>query len=236
MNSPYKGKFKVSQQFKGSSHDGLDLVGIDSKEIYSTIDGTVEIAGWENPKNKAQGFGLYIRLKKNNSSDRYYFGHLSKVKVKIGQKIKCGDLIGIEGNTGKSTGSHCHYCVRGSCLKSKIRDINDISGIPNKIGTYNSSSQEKKSISKIAKEVLEGKWDNGSKRKQKLEAAGYNYSKVQAEVEKLLAKNETAAKKTNEQIAKEVKKGLWGNGSKRKEKLEKAGYNYSEIQKIVNKM
>lgn len=43
-------------------------------------------------------------------------------------------------------------------------------------------------------------------------------------------------KKTNTEIAKEVIKGLWGNGEERKKKLEKAGYNYSAVQKIVNKL
>lgn len=46
----------------------------------------------------------------------------------------------------------------------------------------------------------------------------------------------TSNKKSNEEIAKEVLKGLWGNGTTRKQKLETAGYNYSEIQKIVNKL
>ena len=41
MNSPYNGKFRVSQQYKGTAHDGLDLVGIDSKEIHSTVNGVV---------------------------------------------------------------------------------------------------------------------------------------------------------------------------------------------------
>ena len=36
MNSPYEGKFKITQTFKGATHDGLDLVGIDSKEIHAT--------------------------------------------------------------------------------------------------------------------------------------------------------------------------------------------------------
>ena len=46
----------------------------------------------------------------------------------------------------------------------------------------------------------------------------------------------STAKKTNEQIAKEVIKGLWGNGTKRKKKLTDAGYDYNAIQKIVNKL
>ncbi len=140
MNSPYKGKFRVSQEFKGSSHDGLDLVGVDSKNIYSTINGIVEYAGWESSLNHKKGFGRYVRIKENGSIDRYYFGHLSKISVKKGQAVKCGTLLGVEGNTGYSFGSHCHYCIRGNALKSLIRDVCSVSGIPNKIGTYNNLS------------------------------------------------------------------------------------------------
>ena len=143
MNSPYKGKFKVTQQFKGNIHDGLDLVGLDSKNIYSTVDGVVERAGWENIFNKKQGFGRYVRIKKSNSVDRYYFGHLSALKVKKGQSVKKGDLIGIEGNTGYSFGSHCHYCIRGNASKQLIRDVSEISGIPNKIGVNDNKAKPK---------------------------------------------------------------------------------------------
>lgn len=136
MNSPYKNKFKVTQIYKGSLHDGLDLVGLSDKKIYSTIDGTVERAGWENASNKRQGFGLYVRIKQNGSADRYYFGHLSKVNVKVGQTVKKGDILGTEGSTGYSTGSHCHYCVRKNASKSELKDVSKISGIPNKLGTY----------------------------------------------------------------------------------------------------
>lgn len=140
MNSPYKGKFRVSQEFKGSSHDGLDLVGVDSKNIYSTINGIVEYAGWESSLNHKKGFGRYVRIKQNGSADRYYFGHLSKISVKKGQAVKCRTLLGVEGNTGYSFGSHCHYCIRGNASKALIRDVCSISSIPNKIGTYNNLS------------------------------------------------------------------------------------------------
>ncbi len=136
MKSLYKGKFKVTQEYKGAAHDGLDLVGLQDKTIYSTVDGIVERAGWENVANHNQGFGLYVRIKQANSTDRYYFGHLSKVCVEVGQTVKQGDILGVEGNTGKSTGSHCHYCVRGNASKSQIKDVSKISGIPNKLGTY----------------------------------------------------------------------------------------------------
>ena len=61
MNSPYMEKFKVTQAYKGDSvHDGLDLVGIDSKEIHATIGGTVHYAGLENAADHSQGFGQYV--------------------------------------------------------------------------------------------------------------------------------------------------------------------------------
>ncbi len=191
MNSPYNGKFRVTQQYKGSAHDGLDLVGIDSKEIHSTVNGVVEKAGWENPLNHKQGFGLYVRIKKSNSVDRYYFGHMSKVLVKKGQAIKIGDIIGIEGNTGYSFGSHCHYCARGNGSKSQIRDICTISGIPNKLGTYDDGylarlEAQKKSVTEIAKEVISGKWGNGAERKKRLTEAGYDYNSVQQTVNMIL--------------------------------------------------
>jgi len=102
---------------------------------------------------------------------------------------------------------------------------NDIRNIATNVPTQ-------KSVSELAQEVIAGSWGNGEERKQRLTAAGYNYSTVQAEVNKLLS----SKKKSNEEIAKEVIKGLWGNGAERKERLAQAGYNHSEIQKIVNKL
>ncbi len=191
MNSPYNGSFRVSQQFKSKTHDGLDLVGIYSKEVHSTVNGVVEKAGWENPLNHRQGFGLYVRIKKYASPDKYYFGHLSSLKVKRGDVVKIGDVIGIEGSTGNSTGSHCHYCARGNGSKSQIRDICAISGIPNALGTYDDGylarlNAQKKSVTEIANEVICGKWGNGADRKQRLTDAGYNYSEVQSLVNSLL--------------------------------------------------
>ena len=235
MNSPYNGKFRVSQIFKEAAHDGLDLVGVDSKEVHSTVNGIVEKAGWENPANKKQGFGLYVRIRKNDSVDKYYFGHLSEVKVSAGQAVRIGDVIGIEGSTGKSTGSHCHYCVRGNGSRSQIRDINTISGIPNKLGTYDDGylaklQAKKKSVAELAQEVIDGKWGTGAERKEKLTKAGYDYNAIQAEVNRLLAPK----KKSNEEIAREVIAGKWGNGQERKNRLKAAGYNPTTIQKIVN--
>lgn len=93
-----------------------------------------------------------------------------------------------------------------------------------------------KSISEVTQEVLQGKWGNGEERKKKLTQAGYDYNKVQSEVNKLANSKTTPAKKSNEEIAKEVLQGKWGNGAARKKRLTDAGYNYSAIQAIVNKL
>lgn len=137
MNSPFCGKFRVTQQYKPGTHDGLDLVGIDSKEVHATVSGTVHYAGWENANNHAQGFGQYVCIRGTDGLF-YYYGHLSQLKVSTGQTVACTDVIGIEGSTGRSTGSHCHYEIRGGFYKgAKVYDVCAMSGIPNvQGGTY----------------------------------------------------------------------------------------------------
>ena len=150
MNSPYEGKFRITQTFKGSAHDGLDLVGIDSKEIHATATGKIVKAGWENENNHAQGFGQYVVILADGKY--YHYGHLSEIRCKLGQQVKITDVIGIEGSTGNSTGSHCHYCIRTSMSPGTFLDVCSISGIPNVLsGVYDdgyrsSSKKEKKSV------------------------------------------------------------------------------------------
>ena len=136
MNSPYMGKFRISQLYKGAAHDGLDLVGVDSKTIHSTVNGVVLHAGWENSRDHRQGFGQYVKIRRTGTREVYYFGHLSSLLVKAGDRVEITDPIGIEGSTGRSTGSHLHYCMRLGGVKGQHQDINRISGIPNVIGVY----------------------------------------------------------------------------------------------------
>ena len=130
MNSPYEGKFKITQTYKGAAHDGLDLVGIDSKEIHATANGKY-----------------------------YHYGHLSQIKVKVGDSVKMTQVIGIEGTTGNSTGNHCHYCVRTSMSPGTHLDICSISGIPNILGgTYDDgyrSGQQQPAQKKTVKVTVE---------------------------------------------------------------------------------
>jgi GH25 family lysozyme M1 (1,4-beta-N-acetylmuramidase) len=106
-------------------------------------------------------------------------------------------------------------------------------GIPKYDAESETQTSEKKSITEIAKEVLAGKWGNGSERKRRLIQAGYDYSSVQEKVNELAS---TSKKKSVTEIAKEVIQGKWGNGADRKSALEKAGYDYETIQKKVNEL
>lgn len=92
-----------------------------------------------------------------------------------------------------------------------------------------------KDVTTVAKEVLAGKWGNGGERKKKLQAAGYDYAAVRAEVNRL-AKGGSSAKKSVTAVAKEVLAGKWGNGDARKKKLQAAGYDYNAVQKEVNRL
>lgn len=130
MISPYKGTFRVSQEYKGAAHQGLDLVGISDRHIYSPVSGTVVRAGWENPLRHSQGWGRRVVV--NMGGSLYmYFGHLSIISVKAGQHIDAGALVGVEGSTGYSTGSHLHWEIRYLDRHDSYRDIAKYSGIPN---------------------------------------------------------------------------------------------------------
>ena len=86
-------------------HSGMDFTADKGTEVYATGDGVVvEI------QNKRWGYGKCIIIDHGYGYKTLY-AHLSAFKVKNGQKIKRGELIGLIGSTGKSTGPHLHYEV-----------------------------------------------------------------------------------------------------------------------------
>ncbi len=86
-------------------HSGLDMKGQPNAQIHSTADGIVSAAG----RNGAYGNAIDIDHGFDIST-RY--GHLSQILVQEGQRVHKGDVIGIQGSTGRSTGPHVHYEVR----------------------------------------------------------------------------------------------------------------------------
>lgn len=94
----------------------------------------------------------------------------------------------------------------------------------------------KKSVNTIAREVLAGKWGNGTDRKARLTKAGYDYNKVQAAVNKLVKTSQITQDKIINAVAHEVIAGRWGNGQERIDRLKAAGYDPDKIQKRVNEL
>lgn len=88
-----------------------------------------------------------------------------------------------------------------------------------------------KSNEQLADEVINGKWGNGTDRKNRLTSAGYNYEAVQAIVNERLGKSNL---KSLDEVAREVVRGKWGNGSERVKRLTAAGYDAKAVQSRVN--
>lgn len=139
MISCFKGKFKVTSPrayrylFSNEFHPGLDLVALGTdKNIYAIADGKVDATPYE-----ANGFGYYVRQLLPDGR-RVYYGHMQagSIVVKAGQSIKKGDKLGVMGNTGNSTGAHCHLELRIPGTSKTSLDICEFTGIPNKVGTY----------------------------------------------------------------------------------------------------
>jgi murein DD-endopeptidase MepM/ murein hydrolase activator NlpD len=87
-----------------SLHEGVDLSAEVNSRIFATADGVVTQSG------QVGGFGLLIEIKHDNGLMTRY-GHANKLLVQVGDSVKKGQLIGLVGNTGRSTGNHLHYEV-----------------------------------------------------------------------------------------------------------------------------
>lgn len=93
---------------EGAYHTGIDISSSMGTRVTATADGVVVQAGMSS------GYGGYGRLVVLDHGNGYqtYYGHLSKVNVMPGQVVRQGDVVGLVGMTGRSTGPHLHYEVR----------------------------------------------------------------------------------------------------------------------------
>ena len=140
MNLPYKsGKVTLTSHFgwrtlngQRDYHKGVDLSGTD-KTLVAPCDGVIGSSTIITDKsNLTWQWGNYIRI---DTADglKIFMCHMAQRKVKVGQKVKAGDVVGIEGNTGYSFGSHCHFEVRKN---GESVDPTPYLGIPNEWGQY----------------------------------------------------------------------------------------------------
>lgn len=96
-----------SDPFRGTAamHAGVDIPGAVGTPIYATADGIISHAGRQG------GYGNLVQINHGRGIETRY-GHLSKIIVADNTRVKRGQLIGLMGSTGRSTGSHLHYEVR----------------------------------------------------------------------------------------------------------------------------
>ncbi|MBQ9718676.1 MAG: M23 family metallopeptidase [Clostridia bacterium] len=161
----YSGKYAVTSPFGQrmlhgvpDDHRGIDVVGITDKHICAVVPGTVAVSAIiTNTSDRTWEWGNYVRVD-GDDGRRYYYCHMSRRLVTAGRRVKAGDHLGIEGNTGYSFGSHCHFEVRD-------RAGNPINpapflGIPNAVGTYGTDwrtkVQKKFGLSEQTMKFLDG--------------------------------------------------------------------------------
>lgn len=103
-SQPWPVQGRLTQEFR-AHHRGIDIAVPVGTPIKTTISGRVIYAGWNN-----QGYGNLVIVE--NGPWRTYYAHLSEIPVQVGQWVEAGEVIGLSGNTGNSTGPHLHYEVR----------------------------------------------------------------------------------------------------------------------------
>ena len=109
---PVVGKIKISSEYgvrpnpfgkEGYEvHEGIDFVGEMGNLIAATGDGVVTLAGAKG------GYGIVVTIDHQNGYESLY-AHMSEVKVKVGEPVNRGQIIGYIGSTGRSSGPHLHY-------------------------------------------------------------------------------------------------------------------------------
>ncbi|MPR36368.1 peptidoglycan DD-metalloendopeptidase family protein [Salmonirosea aquatica] len=104
-NTPVEGP-RITSNFGfrwGRWHAGTDIDLETGDPVYSTYDGMVRVVGWDG-----NGYGRFVMVRHYNGLETLY-GHMSKPLVESGQIVKAGDILGLGGSTGRSSGSHLHY-------------------------------------------------------------------------------------------------------------------------------
>lgn len=142
-NLPITGKFNVTciygkkgNLWSSGYHKGIDLT-CSNRKIYSSCDGVVKTVGWD-----PNGWGRYVRIQESTTGKIHIFAHMVKdsVKVSVGQKVSRATVLGTMGTTGNSTGVHLHFQIEDS--KRNVYDPTEWLGIPNKVGSYDSSNYQ----------------------------------------------------------------------------------------------
>jgi len=100
----------------GRGHQGIDVAVKAGKNAYSVSKGVVVFSGWNWP------YGNLVKVKFDLGGDIAWYAHLLKRKVKKGDVVEVGEVVGLVGNTGYSFGNHLHFGIQPANGKSKFID------------------------------------------------------------------------------------------------------------------
>lgn len=160
----YSGKFKVTSPFgwrtlngARENHLGIDVVGLDNKYICAVVSGVVGASTMITDRlNLTWEWGNYVRID-GDDGRKYYYCHLAQRLVSPGTRVRAGDHLGIEGNTGRSFGSHCHFEVRENGVSVNPAPFLDVLNAVGVYGMdYRSAVQEKFGFSADTMRYLDG--------------------------------------------------------------------------------
>ncbi|WP_314740591.1 M23 family metallopeptidase [Hoylesella pleuritidis] len=169
----------------GRMHKGIDIKVYVGDTIRSAFAGKVRIVRYE-----AGGYGKYIVIRHPNGLETIY-GHLSKQLVEENQEVRAGEVIGLGGNTGRSTGSHLHFETRlcGVALNPALLFDFRAQDITADTYMFRRSSYERESAEATR---LRGKIGNGGYSRDEVtgEIAQNNYNSASFNGEKLFHKVE----------------------------------------------
>lgn len=154
----------------------------------------------------------------NTQPNDGYSDHIGVV-----EKVSGNTITTIEGNKSQAVGRRTLKVGAGN-----------IRGYARPKYKAESSGGSTTNLSAVARDVIAGKYGNGDARKKALEAKGYNYSAVQAEVNRILKGTSSSYDVTA--VARDVIAGKYGNGEARKKALQAKGYDYNLVQKKVNEL
>lgn len=118
ISSPQGNRVSPGNGIGSSNHKGVDICNVSySSKIYATKSGKVLIASmpYSDPDGGKSGYGNYVVIDHGGGMSTLY-AHMSIVKVSVGKYVTQGDVIGVTGNTGASTGPHLHYEVHSTTM------------------------------------------------------------------------------------------------------------------------
>ncbi len=146
---PFERGFRVASPFgrrvdpitgePGSWHGGVDLVGLDGDRLVRAAAGGTVLRSRivTDPADRTSEWGHYISVAGDDGFTVYYC-HLESRSATAGERVEAGQVIGVEGSTGRSTGIHLHFEVRDGA--GNQTDPCAYLGIPNETGYIRSPS------------------------------------------------------------------------------------------------